>query len=76
MSYFDVIGGLVKNGANSSICDHVSYLFGITKNVLTILYVVHCIVYSIIYNILSSLRPTNQNTCKIHPIKLLIILHE
>ena len=31
MKYFNVIEGLVKNGANSNICDHVSCLFEITK---------------------------------------------
>ena len=30
MNYVDVIEGLLKNGANSNMCDHVSYLFEIT----------------------------------------------
>ena len=31
INYVDVIERLVKNGANSNICDHVSYLFEITE---------------------------------------------
>ena len=31
MNYVDVIGGLLKNGANSNMCDHVSCLFEITE---------------------------------------------
>ena len=77
MKYTDVIEGLVKNGATSNIGDHVSCLFEITKLMYLQYYnyVVQCIVYSIIYNILSSLRPTNQNCC-IKRIVLRVILHE
>ena len=48
MKYVDLIEGLVKNGANSNICDHVSCLFEITELMssqycmqLTVLFIVY-----------------------------------